>query len=48
MSDDKLTSIESVMTLIPLEIGSPESTILDIANKMREKSKASHNNSRGH
>ncbi|MFZ0346091.1 MAG: CBS domain-containing protein [Nitrososphaeraceae archaeon] len=40
MSDDKLTSIESVMTPIPLETRSPDSTILDIANKMREKSKA--------
>jgi CBS domain-containing protein len=40
MSNDKLTSIESVMTPIPLETGSPDSTISDIANKMREKSKA--------
>jgi CBS domain-containing protein len=40
MSDDKLTSIESVMTPIPLETESPDSTILDIANKMREKRKA--------
>jgi CBS domain-containing protein len=40
MSNDKFTSIESMMTPMPLETGSPDSTILDIANKMREKSKA--------
>jgi CBS domain-containing protein len=40
MSNDKLTSIESVMTPIPLVTGSPDSTISDIGDKMREKSKA--------
>lgn len=40
MSDYKSTSIESIMTPLPLETGSPSSTILDIANKMTEKSKA--------
>jgi CBS domain-containing protein len=39
MSDYKSTSIESIMTPLPLETGSPSSTILDMANKMTEKSK---------
>ena len=39
MSDYKSTSIESIMTPLSLETGSPSSTILDMANKMTEKSK---------
>ena len=37
MSDYKSTLIESIMTPLSLETGSPSSTILDMANKMTEK-----------
>ena len=40
MSNDKSTPIESIITPLPLETGYPSNTILDIANKMSEKSKA--------
>jgi hypothetical protein len=43
MSNDKSTPIESIMTPLPFETKYPSSTILDIANKMSEKSKGAIN-----
>lgn len=39
MSDDKTTSVQSIMTPLPLEIASPLTNLRDIANQMKEKNK---------
>ena len=39
MNSDKTTSIESIMTALPLETAIPSRTIFDIANQMKEKNK---------
>jgi len=37
MSDDKTTSVQSIMTPLPLEIASPLTNLRDITNQMKEK-----------
>jgi CBS domain-containing protein len=39
MSDDKTTSVQSIMTPLPLETANPSTNLHDIANQMKEKNK---------
>jgi CBS domain-containing protein len=39
MSDDKTTSVQSIMTPLPLETANPLTNLSDIANQMKEKNK---------
>ena len=39
MSDDKKTSVQSIMTPLPLETANPLTSLRDIANQMKEKNK---------
>ncbi len=39
MSDDKTTSVQSIMTPLPLETANPLTNLRDIANQMKEKNK---------
>jgi CBS domain-containing protein len=39
MSDDKTTSVQSIMTPLPLETANPLTNLHDIANQMKEKNK---------
>lgn len=39
MSDDKTTSVQSIMTSLPLETANPLTNLRDIANQMKEKNK---------
>src|SRR5215472_15690769 len=39
MSDDKKTSVQSIMTPLPLETANPLTNLRDIANQMKEKNK---------
>jgi CBS domain-containing protein len=39
MSDDKATSVQSIMTPLPLETANPLTKLRDIANQMKEKNK---------
>ena len=39
MSDDKTTSVQSIMTALPLETANPLTNVRDIANQMKEKKK---------
>jgi CBS domain-containing protein len=39
MSNDKTTSVQSIMTPLPLETANPLTNLRDIANQMREKNK---------
>jgi CBS domain-containing protein len=39
MSDDKTTSVQSIMTTLPLETANPLTNLHEIANQMKEKNK---------
>ena len=39
MSDDKTTSVQTIMTPLPLETANPLTNLRDIANQMKEKNK---------
>jgi len=39
MSDDKTTSVQSIMTPLPLETANPLTSLRDIANQMKENNK---------
>ena len=39
MSDDEKTSVQSIMTPLPLETANPLTNLRDIANQMKEKNK---------
>ncbi len=39
MDNDKVTSVQKIMTPIPLEIANPSTNVYDLAKQMKERSK---------